>query len=444
VEVTPAGGKLLVVKTCRDGIRAWHTLGRWPTLNVEDARTEAVKIKDQVRHGEDPKAAIEARKAEAQKKKLRPTVDQLCDRFIAEHIHAEVAVVKGKVKVIKAGESKDGNKLSTAKEHVRLIEKHIRPALGKLVAAEVGTAEISSTLYKIRQNTPIMANRVRSVLGKMFKRAELWGYRPAGSSPVPAQDKAKENKRERNLSDVEVRALGKALRDAEKPKEGEEAMSPYALAAIRLALLTGMRKGEALGLRWEWVGLDTGEIHIPAAAHKTGAKTGKVRVVRLCAAARQFLNALPRGVNNPHVIIGHVHGQALVNIQDPWELIREAAGLDFKKTWLEANKKTWDKLTPAQQNMIEENQPHFHDLRRTFASVAARMGYPELWISALLGHAAGTVTQGYARVAGDPLREAVEAIGGRIAGLLDGSIDPEKEAKERAKGMKKSSPLGAS
>jgi hypothetical protein len=72
------------------------------------------------------------------------------------------------------------------------------------------------------------------------------------------------------------------------------------------------------------------------------------------------------------------------------------------------------------------------------------MGYPELWISALLGHAAGTVTQGYARVAGDPLREAVEAIGGRIAGLLDGSIDPEKEAKERAKGMKKSSPLGAS
>jgi len=70
-----------------------------------------------------------------------------------------------------------------------------------------------------------------------------------------------------------------------------------------------------------------------------------------------------------------------------------------------------------------------HDLRRSFASLAARMGYPELIVVALLGHAAGSVTAGYARLGADPLRDGVEAIGARMSSLLDGVVDPEAEAK---------------
>jgi integrase len=267
----------------------------------------------------------------------------------------------------------------------------------------------------------------------MFDCAELWELRNTGSNPVPAQKRATEHKRERNLSDLEIIALGKALRNAEKLAKDGSAPDPKPIAAVRLALLTGMRKGEILGLRREWLDLEEGTATIPAEDHKTGRKTGKVRIVRLCAAAREILRALPQAVNNPFVIYGHVHGQALVNLQDPWDGFRESAALDFKKTWLEANKKKWEDLTQAQQEMIEEKQVHFHDLRRSFASVAARMGYPELWIGGLLGHSAGTVTAGYARVNQDPLREAVEAIGGRIAGLMDGSINPEQEAMGSAK-----------
>ena len=109
---------------------------------------------------------------------------------------------------------------------------------------------------------------------------------------------------------------------------------------------------------------------------------------------------------------------------------------------MEAHAKEWKKATDAQKAEIEkkldEKNVHFHDLRRTFSSVATRLGYPELWIGALLGHSAGTVTAGYARadMQDDPLRKALEAIGGRIAGLLDGSIDLEKEAKEAKKKAK--------
>ena len=35
-----------------------------------------------------------------------------------------------------------------------------------------------------------------------------------------------------------------------------------------------------------------------------------------------------------------------------------------------------------------------HDQRRSFASLGARMGYPDSFVGAMLGHAAGAVTQG--------------------------------------------------
>jgi integrase len=97
---------------------------------------------------------------------------------------------------------------------------------------------------------------------------------------------------------------------------------------------------------------------------------------------------------------------------------------------MKANGNTWKAATPLQRRNIEkrldEKQVHFHDLRRTFASLATRMGYPELWIAALLGHAAGSVTAGYARadMDDDPLRKGLEAIGKRMADLLDASIVP--------------------
>lgn len=439
VEVTPNKVKLMVAKTCTTGLdgkqrRAWHTLGHYgvsgeeltdPTTgqvkgrkwNVEDYRLKASILKDQVRKGEDPKAAVEAKKAAALARRQRFTVNQLADRFIKDHIRAEVTPEGGRLVVTKIGSEGSGNRLATAKEHVRLIEKFIRPTLGPLPVEDVGTSEIAGMLRKIQDETPIQANRVRSVLSKMFAKAELWGLRPSGSNPARVQDREPESKRERNLTDKEILALGAALRKVESPEEEDQAPpSPFPLAAIRLALLTGMRRGELLALKWEWIDLEAREVRIPAAAHKTGAKTRKDRLVLLCEAACSILKALPRKLGNPYVIAGRGKA-ALVCLQTPWETVRAAAKLDDEDP---------------------EKQVHFHDLRRTFASVATRMGYPELWIGALLGHSAGTVTAGYARASmkDDPLRNALEAIGGRIAGLLDGSIDLAKEAREAKKAAK--------
>jgi integrase len=443
VEVTPAGSKLLVGKTCTTvgvrQVRNWFTLGTWPMLKVADARLQAYNLKDQVKKGEDPKAVIRARKAAV-------TVSELIDRFITDHIGAKVTWegTTYKVELIRDGSGKPtGNKESTAREHIRLLFRDIKPVLGDYSAKDVGSGDVAALLFKIRKDRPILANRVRSVLSKLFVKAELWELRPAGSNPCKGQDRAPEHKKERNLSDQELLALGSGLRAADESRRKQEAKEAleegdpraeevFALAALRLALLTGMRKGEIIGdryrgipsLQWADVDLEAGILHVH---HKTETKTGKKRVVYLCGAAKSLQETLPRRLGNPNVIPGEVAGQALVNLQVTWDRIRAAVTATAKKEAKKAGRKA-----PA----LNLEDVTIHDLRRTFASVGARMGYPELWIAGLLGHSAATVTAGYARVNADPLRTAVEAIGGRIAGLLDGTIDPAKEAEEAKKEVK--------
>ena len=51
-------------------------------------------------------------------------------------------------------------------------------------------------------------------------------------------------------------------------------------------------------------------------------------------------------------------------------------------------------------------------------------------VAALLGHAAGTVTAGYARLGLEALRNVITEVGGRMAALLDDKVDLQAEAKE--------------
>jgi integrase len=118
-----------------------------------------------------------------------------------------------------------------------------------------------------------------------------------------------------------------------------------------------------------------------------------------------------------------------VGLQAPWERIRAAAGLAPR-----------DKKTGAY--IDEENNPGWHDLRRTFASVGADLGLKG-FVGELLGHAEATVTDIYTRSAAEPLHDAAERIGSRIEGILSGRIDPEKETQERRKG-KEAQAKGAS
>jgi integrase len=414
IEVTPAGSKRWVVVTCLTVAgkqrRQWHTLGSWPMKNVESARLEAANLKDQVKKGEDPKAAISAKREAVR-------VNEFLDRYYAEILAVDVTREGETLTVIKTGRDATGiPEKGNGKEPVRSLERFLRPVLGDRVVRDIGPAEIGDLLFKISRRTPIQANRLRSQLLSLFAQAERWEIRPAGSNPVRVIKRNTENpSRERRLVEPEIVKLGAAIRANQAhvgPRKAKDPWveDPYAVAGISLSLLAGMRKGEVLGLRWEWVHLEDKEIRIPPGFHKTGKKVKKERLIRLCGPALAVLERLPRALGNPFVIVGELAGSHLDDLKGPWRRLRVLAGLAVKDE-------------PA------EDDATIHDLRRTFGSVGKDLGLGG-FVGELLGHAEQSVTDIYTRAAAERLQDAAEAIGGRIAGLLSGEIDLEQEARE--------------
>ena len=86
-------------------------------------------------------------------------------------------------------------------------------------------------------------------------------------------------------------------------------------------------------------------------------------------------------------------GRHLVNIEKPWRRIRKAAKLDDVR---------------------------LHDLRHSFASVAASGGQSLVVIGKMLGHSQPATTARYAHLADDPVKAASDAVGRHIAAAMDG------------------------
>jgi integrase len=325
----------------------------------ESARSEAKRLLALAAHGKDPAGA----KAAA---KTAPTVGELAERFLAEHVDTK-------------------RKERTADEYRRLLDKMILPALGKRKVADVTRQEVTK-LHHAHRATPYQANRIFAVLGKMFNLAERWGVRPDGSNPCRHIEKFAERRRERMLSPEELARLGNVL----AAYDG----SPYYGAAIKLLVFTGARLGEILGLQWQWIDFERGQARLPDS--KTGAKT-----LHLPPPALAALAELPRVEGNPYVIVGGVQGAALVNLEKPWRAIRKAAGLDDVR---------------------------LHDLRHSFASIAASGGMGLPIIGKMLGHTQAQTTQRYAHLANDPVKAAAATVADKIAAAMDAGKHDEATA----------------
>jgi integrase len=308
--------------------------------------------------------------------------------------HAASAAIRRAV----VGEHK---KPSSVRMDERNIANHVLPLLGELYVEEVTRNDIDNFKIDLKAGKhadpaasrrsgyrggavvtggPGVANRCLALLSKMFNLAERWGVRPDNTNPVRHIGKYAESKKERYLTGDEFERLATALSEAER----KEAENPFVIAAIRLLVLTGARLGEILSLRWADVNFEHGMLLLGDS--KTGRKT-----IFLSKPAMELLNRLPRLSGNPYVIVGSRHGQHLKNLQKPWGRIRGAAKLPDVR---------------------------IHDLRHSFASIAAASGMSLPVIGKLLGHTKSATTERYSHLAADPLKAANEAIGQQLAKLL--------------------------
>lgn len=271
-------------------------------------------------------------------------------------------------------------KTRTLEEYRRLERLYLLPAFAKLPIKDLERATIS-TAHAGWQEAPRAANHALSVLSKIMTWAEDQGYRAEDSNPCRRIQRYKENKRETFLQADELARLGAALDKA----EAENLVGPYALAALRLLILTGARLNEILILEWSHVDLERRILFLP------DSKTGK-KPLSLNDAAIDVLKALPRFANNRYVIVGKRYGTHLVNLQKPWQTVRKLAGLTCR----------------------------IHDLRHTFASVAVASGGSLPILGRQLGHSQPQTTQRYAHLADDPVRKLTQDTGETLAKALKG------------------------
>jgi integrase len=352
--VHPSGRKVYVVQYRNAERRSRRiTLGSHGVLTPEQARRIAASELAAARAGQDPAA-------ERQEARRSLTVADLVARYIEEHLPKK--------------------KATSAREDRRMLRKYTLPALGKRKLGDVRQSDVARLHLALRA-TPVMANRVLFLVSTLFNLAERWGLRGEGTNPCRHVPRFRERKRERFLSDAELGRLGQALTTVEREKDANKA----ALAAIRLLVLTGARRGEVLRLRWEDVDLGRRVLRLPDS--KTGAK-----VILLDDAAAALLAGLPR--KGAWVFPSRTH-----------------AGLplrDIRKTW-------WRVLERGELPGLR-----LHDLRHTHASVGAASGLSLQLIGSLLGHRRAATTERYAHLVDDAQRAAASLVQGRIAAALAG------------------------
>lgn len=285
------------------------------------------------------------------------TVQALADRYLVEHAERK-------------------KKDSSVEEDRRNLRLHILPALGQKPLLAVSRMDIQRLQHELCEK-PTCANRVVALLSKMFNLAGKWGLVPEGQNPCRHIEHYPEQRRERFLSPEELKRLGQVLSDLEV----EELEDPNVLLAIRLLVLTGCRLSEILKLGWSEVRLEKSQLWLE------DSKTGR-KAVWLPPQAVALLGMHSRLDGSPFVIRGGRPGSHLVNLQKPWRRIRAQARLD---------------------------EVRLHDLRHTFASIAASKGLSLPIIGALLGHRNTATTARYAHLANDAARQAANTTGLAIA-----------------------------
>jgi integrase len=383
VRVMPTGAKSFVLEYRphpggRSTPKRRMSLGRYGAVTVDQARTVALDALAHIRLGSDPQA-------EKSRQRSSLSVTDLIDLFTAEHVDSK----------LKAG---------TAQGYKIALEK-LRTAHGGIKASQLTRAQVAALHARMGGN-PYGANRFLAITSKLYSWGGNQGWLPEGhANPAAKIDRYKEESRERFLTSGELARLGDVLREAEtiglpwtvdekkpkakhlaRPENRRTPIDPYAIAAIRLLILTGARLREILFARWEHVDFERGILFLP------DSKTGK-KPVFLNAAALKVLAGLPRIAGNSHIVAGAKHGAPRADLKKPWTAVCKVAGLDGLR---------------------------IHDLRHSFASIGAGASLGLPIIGKLLGHSQPATTARYAHLDSDPMRRAVEAIGATITAAMAG------------------------
>jgi integrase len=285
---------------------------------------------------------------------------------------------------------------STADGYRWVIDRYLIPHIGRVRLAQLRPEHVHSMLKALEGQglSPRTCRQARTILGRALKQAERWGK--VSRNVVALVDAPPLNKTEVGdaLTITEAEAL---LTAAARDRIG---------ALVTVALALGVRRGEALGLQWSDVDLNTGQIVIQRTLKR---RVGHGLVVDTPKTAHSN-----RTLPIPSVCIDALRDHRLRQGEE-----RRAAGSAWQETGFVFTTPIGTPIDP--RNLTREyhrltvkaglGPRRFHALRHSAATLMLAMGVKLEVISSVLGHAGYAITADiYAKVGPMLKVDAIEAM----------------------------------
>lgn len=264
---------------------------------------------------------------------------------------------------------------SAYEEHIRV---HIKPSLGDILLKQLSTRDIQqlyTNLLKERELSPKTVRNIHGVLHRTLEQAKLLGYirvNPADAAVTPRVEK-------KQVETLDAEDIGKFLAAIRGTKY------EYPLF---VAVFTGLRQGELLGLTWDCVDFEHGLLLINKQHNRVkgdtefrfaSLKNDKARVLTVADEVIDVLKlqkqrqeswgaALGNGWENPDNLVFTTEFGRYIN-----------------------NKILYQNFKRIAKNLGKPDL-RFHDLRHTYAVNSLRAGDDIKTVQENLGHATASFT----------------------------------------------------
>jgi integrase len=244
--------------------------------------------------------------------------------------------------------------------------KQLVQAFGTLYVKDLNTRIIEQwQSVRLKYNKPSTVNRLTGCLKHMINKGVDWDMATEESLKQVRKVKPLEenNRRLRFLTIEECQTL-------------IDCCAPHLKPIVIVALHTGMRRGEILGLKWKQVDLNHGFILLDTT------KNGERKEIPIDDTLKEMFNEMPHSIESLYVFTDR-DGNPYKSIKHSFSTALRKAGIyDFR----------------------------FHDCRHTFASHLVMAGVDLVSVKELLGHKSLKMTLRYAHLAAGHKRKAVNTL----------------------------------
>ncbi|WP_462412313.1 site-specific integrase [Neobacillus sp. Marseille-QA0830] len=287
----------------------------------------------------------------------------------------------------------------------RLCRLHINPAIGKMKLQKISTITVQNLIDTLASEHGFKRKScllVTTIIKDVFRNAIKAGL--VRINPVQDIDLPKRNDVEMVIWDQEDIELFLSIK-------GNKSRGKYYLTVL-MALLTGMRKGEILGLTWDNVDFENNVIHIQQILESDGSKLSKKTK------SKKFRQVLIPDLLKQEMIL-HKKQQKINVLSNPHNLVF------CTRNGKRVIPNTLNDVLNGYCSKLELPRMKFHDLRHTHATMLLKVNVNIKVIQERLGHTrASTTLDIYSHV----LPSMQQSVTDKLNNLFDCDISVTKQS----------------